>query len=150
MLPCFTLFSFHLCMFHLARVSSLPLPSSPSVLYLCPVMQLTANLSSSLILSSSPTFTLSLYFTFHQPLSIIFTLYLLFPRLSLLSSFPFLCLCVTGHAVNNKAKQVVAALQVDSHGTLSLGLDPALHRYTQTRPTLTGFHLPSMDCIYTS
>lgn len=46
--------------------------SSPSVLYLCPVMQLTANLSSSLILSSSSSFTLSLYINrllYFHPLS---------------------------------------------------------------------------------
>lgn len=48
-----------------------------------------------------------------------------FPRLSPLSSFPSLCLCVTGHAVNSKGKRVGAAHQVDSHGTLSLWLAPA-------------------------
>lgn len=91
--------------------------SSPSVLHLCPVMQLTANLSSSLILSSSSSFTL---FLFTSTASFIFTLYLLFPRLLPLFSFPSLCLCATGHAANNKGKQVAAGHQVDSHGTLSL------------------------------
>lgn len=112
-LPSFTAFSS--IYVRSIRSTSFSPSSSPSVLYLCPVMQLTANLSSSLILSSSSSSTL---FLFASTASFILTLYLLFPRLLLPLSFP--CLCATGHAANNKGKQVAAGHQVDSHGTLSL------------------------------
>lgn len=124
-----TLF-FYLCVFHLVSSSSFPLllPSSIlslSVLYLCPVMRLTKKP----VLVSDPFFLLLRHspslLVFKSTASFIFTLYLLFPHLSAPSSFPSLCLCVTGHAVNNKGMQVVAAHQVDPHGTLSLWLAPA-------------------------
>lgn len=97
-----------------------PLPS-PSALYRCPVMQLTANLSSSLILSSSSSFSdFFFYSPLHQPLLLFPPTSFSFPCLLFLFSFPFFWFCATGHAVNNKGKQVVVGHWVDLHGTLSL------------------------------
>lgn len=118
-LSSFTVFTSVYCMFHLVSSSYFTPPSSLSSM--CPVMHLTTNLSSSFLLvpllfpSASPLFLLCI---FSFPLSLLH--YSPLPP-------PFLPPdCVASHAVNNKARQVVAVDQVDSHGTLSLRLGPAL------------------------
>lgn len=121
--PSFTHLSFMYSMFHL--LSFLPsIFSSLTSFSLVSVASHAAN-SSSLILSSFFTSALHLYFSVRQPpllfLASVFSFTVCHLCTTLvLSSFPSLYLCVTGHAVNNKGKQVDAAHHVDSHGTLSL------------------------------
>lgn len=108
-------------------------------------MQLTANLSSSLILfflSPPSVFTL---FVLRSTLP-----YFFFPALYLLSVPSSLCLSLTSHAVNNEGRQVV----------LHTGLIHMVHCVSdscrtrtdaQTWTALTGFRSrPSAGCIYIS
>ena len=91
-------------------------PSSPSVICPCPVMQLQKTCPHLCSHLPPPLLDPSHYINPSALLPYSFSLSVASP------SLPSLCLCESGHVVNNKGVQVAAAHRAESHGTLSLRL----------------------------